>query len=138
MRRGVSALVTVAAAIVLSFALAGRLPVRALAPTGGDLPAVTPAARLPGPAALTPPAWTVRQQVGSSHVLVIDLEAARPEDAPDIARKLVNLVGPRYREVLMYFHRPGHFGRGELAPRRIQWTPANGFVQMDYEAMARR
>ncbi len=139
MLRGVGALVTIGAAIVLFIVLAGRHPRPSPATaTTGELPAVADAVRLPVPAALTPPSWTVRQQVGSSQVLVVDLEAAHPDQALDIAREIVSLVGPQYREVLMYFHRPGRFGSGDLPPRRIQWTPTHRFVQMDYEAMARK
>ena len=36
-------------------------------------------------------------------------------------------VKDKYAEVLIYFHRPGR--PDTLPPRRVQWTPTNGYVE---------
>ncbi|MGD9902391.1 MAG: hypothetical protein AB7U83_02890 [Vicinamibacterales bacterium] len=92
-------------------------------------------------AAHTPPAvrraaqpwarWTVTEQLAAGSVLVLQVETTHLDHALDIARELVEPVKPRYAEVMVYFHRPGR--PATLPPRRVQWTPSQGYVETDYE-----
>ena len=107
---------------------------------------VSAAARAPLPAATltsarTPPAvkraaqpwarWTVTEQLVAGSVLVLQVETTHLADALDIARELVEPMKARYAEVMIYFHRPGR--PTTLPPRRVQWSPARGYVETDYE-----
>ena len=92
-------------------------------------------------AAHTPPAvkraaqpwarWTVTEQLVAGSVLVLQVETRHVADALAIARELVGPLEPRYTEVMVYFHRPGR--PATLPPRRVQWSPARGYVETDYE-----
>lgn len=77
------------------------------------------------------PAWTVVGAKSAHHVMVVDVEAARPEQARDIAVQLVEPLRGRYEEVLVYVRKPGAL-HDDLAARRIQWTPRGGYVENVY------
>jgi len=80
-----------------------------------------------------PPAegWKVVDQLSAHHVLVLEVETERLDEARAIAQQLVAPVADRYSEVLIYYYRPGQ--RGKLAARRVQWTPKGDYVVVDYE-----
>lgn len=92
-------------------------------------------------AAETPPAvkrsaqpwarWTVTERLVAGSVLVLQVETRHLAEALDIARQLVEPSKASYAEVLVYFHRPGR--PSTLPPRRVQWSPARGYVETDYE-----
>ena len=74
--------------------------------------------------------WTVTEQLHAHHVMVVHVETRYLNEARGIAQQLVEPVKARYAEILIYFHRPG---RPEpLAPRRVQWTPKDGYVETVY------
>jgi hypothetical protein len=76
--------------------------------------------------------WTITEQLAAHHVLVLHVETRHVDQAEAIALEIVKdaTARERYAEILIYFHRPG---RPEpLAPRRVQWTPAGGFVETVY------
>lgn len=75
--------------------------------------------------------WTVTERLVAGSVLVLQVETTHLADALDIARQLVEPSKARYAEVLIYFHRPGR--PSTLPPRRVQWSPARGYVETDYE-----
>jgi hypothetical protein len=77
------------------------------------------------------PGWTVRRSFSAHHVMVVDVEADRPAEARRIAIQIVEPVRDRYEEVLIYVRKPGTMG--ELAARRIQWTPRHGYVEAIYD-----
>ena len=80
-----------------------------------------------------PPAegWRVVEQLSAHHVLVLEVETGRLQEARAIAQQLVGPVADRYSEVLVYFYHPGQ--RGTLAARRVQWTPRGGYVLVNYD-----
>jgi hypothetical protein len=62
--------------------------------------------------------------------MVVDVEAERPEEAHEIAIEIVKMARPRgYEEVLIYV-RPMRSPDGPT--RRVQWTPAGGYVESRY------
>jgi hypothetical protein len=75
--------------------------------------------------------WTVTEQLVAGSVLVLQVETTHLVDALDIARQLVEPSKARYAEVMIYFHLPGR--PSTLPPRRVQWSPARGYVETDYE-----
>jgi len=91
--------------------------------------AVTRALRNAAPthAAGRMPAWTVVKATSAHHVMVVEVEAQRPEQARQIAVQIVEPVRSRYEEILVYVSTPG--SSGELPARRVQWTPRGGYVE---------
>jgi hypothetical protein len=79
--------------------------------------------------------WTVIHQLSAHHMLVVEVETARLDEAGAIAQQLTEPVKDRYSEILVYLYRPGT--HGQLAARRVQWTPTAGYVVVDYERLAR-
>ncbi|MGE0814090.1 MAG: hypothetical protein AB7O93_12150 [Vicinamibacterales bacterium] len=75
--------------------------------------------------------WTVTEQFAAQHVIVLQVETRRLDEAPAIARRITEPLQSGYSEVLIYFHRPGR--PDGLPPRRVQWTPAAGYVETNYE-----
>jgi hypothetical protein len=79
--------------------------------------------------------WTVVHQLSAHNILVVEVETARLDEAGAIAQQLTEPVKDRYSEILVYLYRPGT--HGQLAARRVQWTPTTGYVVVDYERLAR-
>src|SRR5918994_7443927 len=53
------------------------------------------------------PAWTVTSATSVHHVMVVDVEAERPNEARPIAIQIIEPIRDRYEEVLIYVRRPG-------------------------------
>ena len=76
--------------------------------------------------------WRVIGASSAHRVLVIDIEAERPEDASDIAVQIVDPVRSRdYEEILIHIYAEG--SSTGTAVRRMQWTPLGGYVETIYE-----
>lgn len=75
--------------------------------------------------------WTVTEQLSAHYVLISHVETRYLDESLGIARELVEPLKSRYSEILIYFHRPGR--PDVLPPRRVQWTPAHGYVETIYE-----
>jgi hypothetical protein len=76
-------------------------------------------------------AWAVTKAQSAHHMLVIEVEAERLDDAGKIAVEIVEPMLPRgYEEVLVYVR---HVNPAvDPTVRRIQWTLAGGFVETSY------
>ena len=74
--------------------------------------------------------WTVTRATSARHAMVIDVEADKPEDAQKIAGELVEPLRAKYEEVLIYVRPIG--SPRDAVTRRIEWTPAGGFVETAY------
>jgi hypothetical protein len=77
------------------------------------------------------PAWRVVRQLTAHHILVAEVETEAVDQAVQIAQTLTEPIKDRYAEALVYIRRPGP--RGPLPARRVQWTAASGYVEIDYE-----
>lgn len=75
--------------------------------------------------------WRVVDQMSAHYMLVLEVETERLADARQIAQTLVEPLKDRYVEALVYFRRPGT--QGTLPARRVQWTKAGGYVEVNYE-----
>ena len=83
---------------------------------------------LPAPARLCRGlGWQVIDYLSALGILIVDVETHRLDEALGIARALVHPLKDSYIEVLVYFRAPGT----ELAAKRVQWTPASGYVELD-------
>ena len=71
------------------------------------------------------------EQLSAHHVLIAQVETASLAEARAIAQQLTEPIKSKYAEVLIYFHRPGR--PDLLPPRRVQWTPTNGYVETVFE-----
>ncbi|MEW6322654.1 MAG: hypothetical protein AB1635_16400 [Acidobacteriota bacterium] len=106
-----------------------QTPAAAELPAGESLEPSTTTERSLNPYAL----WTVTEQLSAHHVLVAHVETGRPDQALTIAKEIARPVKHLYSEVIIYFHRPGR--PDTLPPRRVQWTPRGGWVEVNYEAL---
>jgi hypothetical protein len=71
--------------------------------------------------------WAVTKATSAQHILVVDVDAERLDDARSIATQIVEPVRSRgYEEILIYVREPGS---STSAVRRIQWTPLGGYVE---------
>jgi hypothetical protein len=75
--------------------------------------------------------WTVTEHLSAHNVLIAHVETAYLNEAVAIAQQLTEPLKDKYAEVLIYFHRPQR--PDTLPPRRVQWTPASGYVETVYE-----
>ena len=78
------------------------------------------------------PAWTVTKTTAANYTLVVEVDAARLDQARQIAELIVAPVRARgYQEVLVYVQPQGrHDATTEI--RRVQWTSRGGFVEINY------
>lgn len=83
---------------------------------------------IPGPSG---DGWKVVHQLSAHHILVLEVETSRVQEAAPIAQQLAEPVKARYSEIVVYFFRPGT--RGSLPAARVQWTPKNGYLETQYE-----
>jgi hypothetical protein len=74
--------------------------------------------------------WTVTGQLSAHSVLISHVETQYLGEALAIAHQMIDSNKTPYAEILIYFHRPGR--PDALPPRRVQWTPAHGYVETIY------
>jgi hypothetical protein len=71
-------------------------------------------------------AWTVTAATAAHEALVVEVDAIDPGSARDIAAQLVEAVGPRYDEILVYVRALDT--KHDPVIRRIAWTPRRGYL----------
>lgn len=128
------------AVIVLGWIVAASITVGLAAltydltrPAGAANPMPLPLDEMPAKQDRNPWArWSITEQLAAEHVLIVHVETRHLEEARAVARYIVDPVikKEKYAEVLVYFHRPGR--PDTLPPRRVQWTPATGYVESVY------
>ena len=108
------------------------------APGGPPTPSGTPApGDSPAPAAgpdepsLVNDGWYVRNMATAHGAFVIEVEAEDPEQTEAISRALVEPIKDDYAEILVYVNRLGD--DSDLPARRVQWTPRDGYVELNYD-----
>jgi hypothetical protein len=75
--------------------------------------------------------WTVTGARAAMHAMVIDVDAARPDDARAIAMELVPTIGKGYEEVLVYVSALDT--TRDPVVRRVGWTPHGGYVESSFK-----
>lgn len=81
------------------------------------------------------PMWTVIKATSAQHMMVVDVEAVRLDQARFIAAQIVEPVRTHgYDEILIYVYPVGKSRDtgGKTAVRRVQWTPRGGYVEAIY------
>ena len=92
-------------------------------------PPVPPSAAVrPGRPSMRGLGWQVVDYLSAHRVLVVNVQTYRMDEAMDIAVELIGPLQEGYSEVLVYFHHPHE----ALAARRVQWSLASGFVEIDF------
>jgi hypothetical protein len=71
--------------------------------------------------------WSVTRAQASQGALVVEADVIDLNQSMASARAIVDPVRSQYSEVLVYLRRAGSPSR--FASRRVQWTPAGGFVE---------
>lgn len=74
--------------------------------------------------------WQVTRANTAGDVMVMDIEADRPDEARRIAREIVQPLADSYLEVLIYVR--GRDGTDDGNVRRVHWTPDTGYVETTY------
>ena len=77
-------------------------------------------------------AWHIQNMATAHGAFVIEVEADDPTRTGTIARALIEPIKDDYAEILVYVNRRGD--DSDLAARRMQWTPAGGYVEIVYDA----
>ena len=74
--------------------------------------------------------WAVTKATAAQHMMVVEVDAERLDDAKRIAVQIVEPVrSSGYDEILIYVRQPGS---RTPAVRRIQWTPRGGYVESTF------
>ena len=73
--------------------------------------------------------WVVTKVTSAHHMLVVNVDADRLDDARAIAAELVAPVRDRKFEEILIYVRQTH-SRKPYADRRIQWTPRGGYSEL--------
>ena len=95
----------------------GPEPVPPLPPSAGPRP---------GQPLMGGPGWRVISSRSVQGVLIVEVETEGTEGGADLAARIIDPARARHVEALVYFRRPGE----TLADRRVQWTPAGGYVTL--------
>jgi len=74
--------------------------------------------------------WQITQANTADDVMVMDIEADRPDEARTIAQEIVPPLADAYLEVLIYVR--GRAGSADGNVRRVHWTPDLGYVETTY------
>ena len=73
--------------------------------------------------------WVVTKVTSAHHMLVVNVDADRLENAQAIATEIVEPVRDRkFDEVLDYIWQKD--SRKKYADRRVQWTPKGGYTEL--------
>jgi hypothetical protein len=74
--------------------------------------------------------WSVTSTKSAMQGLVVNVEAFDVTGARNIAKTIVEPRQGRFDLILVYVHRVG--GSSDLAARRIEWSPRDGYVEIRY------
>ena len=75
-------------------------------------------------------AWEITDMATAHGAFVIEVEADDPSRTEEIGRSLVEPIKGDYDEILVYINQRGD--ESDLPARRMQWTPAGGYVELEY------
>jgi hypothetical protein len=74
--------------------------------------------------------WTATSATSAMRALVVHVEAFDVGHARQIAAAIVEPRRAQFDDILVYVHRVG--GSRELASRRVEWTPREGYEEIVY------
>jgi hypothetical protein len=73
--------------------------------------------------------WVVTKVTSAHHILVVNVDADRLENAQAIAAEIVAPVRDRKFDEILVYVRQMHSRKG-YADRRVQWTPQSGYSEL--------
>jgi hypothetical protein len=74
--------------------------------------------------------WTATSAQSAMREMVVHVEAFDVTQARQIAAVIVEPRRTQYDDILLYVHRVG--GSREMAARRVEWTPRDGYEEIIY------
>ena len=74
--------------------------------------------------------FSILEMATAHGAFTIEVEVDADADNQVISRQLVEPIHTQYSEVLVYFY--DRAGDGELPMRRVQWTEAGGYDEIEY------
>jgi hypothetical protein len=74
--------------------------------------------------------WSVTSTTSAMRSMVVNVEAFDTSEARRIAATIVEPRRARFDTILIYVHRVG--GSHDLAARRVEWSPRDGYVEIVY------
>jgi hypothetical protein len=74
--------------------------------------------------------YTILEMATAHGAFTIELEVDSDADTKTLARELVEPMRENYAEVLVYFY--DRAGDGQLPIKRVQWTQAEGYVEVEF------
>lgn len=74
--------------------------------------------------------WRVTQANSTDTIMVIDIEAERPDESLEIAEEIVAPLANSYSEVLIYVRATDQ--NNDDSVRRVRWTPDDGYIETTY------
>ena len=74
--------------------------------------------------------YTILEMATAHGAFTIELEVDADADTKTLARELVEPMREDYAEVLVYFY--DRAGDGQLPMKRVQWTQADGYVEIEF------
>ena len=73
--------------------------------------------------------WVVTKVTSAHHMLVVNVDADRLDNAQAIAAEIVAPVRDRKFDEILVYVRKMHSRKG-YADRRVQWTPKGGYAEL--------
>jgi len=74
--------------------------------------------------------WRIMQANSTVDVMIVDIEAERPNEALAITEEIVAPLIDSYVEVVVYVRSQNR--TDDASVRRVQWTPSAGYVETTY------
>ena len=74
--------------------------------------------------------YSILEMATAHGAFTLEVEVDAGADTLALARQLIEPIKDQYAEVLVYFY--DRAGDGELPMRRVQWTEAKGYTEVEY------
>ena len=94
----------------------------------------SPAALIATPTgpALVNERWRIVKMAMAHDIFTIEVEVTDPLNASAVAHELVEPLQSQYSEILVYVYVDGEGAGGHIPLKRIEWTDADGFSELEY------
>ena len=76
--------------------------------------------------------WRIVKMAMAHDIFTIEMEVSDPLNASAVAHELVEPLQSQYSEILVYLYVDGEGAGGHIPLKRIEWTDADGFSELEY------
>ena len=76
--------------------------------------------------------WRIVKMAMAHDIFTIEVEVTDPLNASAVAHELVEPLQSQYSEILVYVYVDGEGAGGHVPLKRIEWTDADGFSELEY------